>query len=38
MFKHFPIRHHGESRKQYEREVAAYKRWLRWEKKRKHHR
>jgi hypothetical protein len=37
MLKHFPIRRHGESRKRYEEEVAAYRRWLK-RNKRRHHR
>jgi hypothetical protein len=36
MFKHFPIRRHGESRRKYEEEVAAYRRWLRRQKRRYH--
>jgi len=38
MFNHYPIRRHGESRKQYQREVAAYLRWLRRHKRHNNHR
>jgi hypothetical protein len=36
MFAHFPIRKHGESRRKYEEEVTAYRRWLRRHKRGNH--